>query len=84
MSYRRNAHETATGGAGSDSEATRPLQTDPLQVADNAPTLPFSAEVVADRSAELSETQPISAFRSVSSVSARAGPHRDPPYSKLR
>ena len=75
MSYRRNAHETATGGAGSDSEATRPLQTDPLQVADNAPTLPFSAEVVADRSAELSETQPISAFRSVSSVSARAYTH---------
>lgn len=75
MSYRRNTHETATGGAGSDSEATRPLQTDPLQVADNAPTLPFSAEVVADRSAELPETQPISAFRSVSSASARAYAH---------
>ena len=73
MSYRWNAHETVASGAVSDSEATRPLQT-----GDNAPTLPFSAEAVADRAAELSDTQPISAAQPISatrSSSARAYAH---------
>ena len=73
MSYRWNAHETVASGAVSDSEATRPLQT-----GDDAPTLPFSAEAVADRAAELSDTQPISATPPISaarSSSARAYAH---------
>ena len=73
MSYRWNAHETVASGAVSDSEATRPLQT-----GDNAPTLPFSAEAVADRAAELSDTQPISATQPIlatRSSSARAYAH---------
>lgn len=73
MSYRWNAHETVASGAVSDSEATRPLQT-----GDNAPTLPFSAEAVADRAAELSDTQPISTTQPISatrSSSARAYAH---------
>ena len=73
MSYRWNAHESVASGAVSDSEATRPLQT-----GDNAPTLPFSAEAVADRAAELSDTQPISATQPIPatrSSSARAYGH---------
>lgn len=73
MSYRWNAHESVASGAVSDSEATRPLQT-----GDNAPTLPFSAEAVADRAAELSDTQPISATQPIlatRSSSARAYAH---------
>ena len=73
MSYRWNAHETVASGAVSDSEATRPLQT-----GDNAPTLPFSAEAVADRAAEFSDTQPISATQPIlatRSSSARAYAH---------
>jgi len=53
MSYRWNAHETVASGAVSDSEATRPLQT-----GDDAPTLPFSAEAVADRAAEQAAKRP--------------------------
>lgn len=70
MSYRWNAHETVASGAVSDSEATRPLQT-----GDNAPTLPFSAEAVADRAAELSDTQPISATQPI--LATRSSSARD-------